>query len=149
MAKGNRALKIVTCTLIKGARGEQARGVRRGCRWRNLCHSKCLRTLRRQIIIVARRFDADCMLTADCQICLRKSCGLGSAESCGFKSQKKPFQIVYFDASYVAHSQLSTLGSQIRATYARGDLVLNRLQLLGSSRCPEPLATLWQKAPAD
>ena len=30
MAKGNRALKIVTCTLIKGARSEQARGVDAG-----------------------------------------------------------------------------------------------------------------------
>ena len=37
---------------------------------------------------------------------------------CGWK-------YLYFDASYVAHIQLSTLGSQIRATYARGDLVLN------------------------
>ena len=53
-----------------------------------LCHSKCLRTLRRQTIIVAGRFDDDC-----CQICLRKSCGLGSAKSCGFKGPKQPLQI--------------------------------------------------------
>ena len=54
-----------------------------------LCHSKCLRTLRRQINVVARRFGADC-----CPTLLRKICDLCSAESCGFKSQEKPFQIV-------------------------------------------------------
>ena len=68
-------------------------------------------------------------------IMTRRLFGFPSAESCGFKSPKKPFQIVIdllwvkiplFYASYVASSQLSTLGSQIIVDLARGDLVLNR-----------------------
>ena len=92
-----------------------------------LCHSKCLRTLRRQINVVARRFGADCVSNLVAQNMwsrLRRILWLQKPKEaipdcyCGWK-------YLYFDASYVAHIQLSTLGSQIRATYARGDLVLN------------------------
>ena len=63
---------------------EQVRGVHAGGLY--LCHSKCLRTLRRQIIIVARRFDAPTV-----KIVAQIKCGFGSAESCGSGRPKSPF----------------------------------------------------------
>ena len=54
-----------------------------------LCHSKCLRTLRRQINVVARRFGADCVSNLVAQNMWSRL-----RRIFGFKSQKKPFQIV-------------------------------------------------------